>query len=73
MIYSQRSKLFVFDKDVKQWKERGIGEMKLLKHRLTGKSPTRPLQKCPRQRINYVYYLLVKDICLQISAYYLMM
>ncbi|KAJ2943782.1 hypothetical protein O0L34_g8102 [Tuta absoluta] len=34
-IFSARSKLFRFID--KQWKERGIGEMKLLKHKVTGK------------------------------------
>ncbi|KAH3787466.1 hypothetical protein DPMN_165590 [Dreissena polymorpha] len=36
-VYSQRSKLFRFDKDAKQWKEKGIGEMKILKHKGNGK------------------------------------
>ncbi|XP_028175103.1 E3 SUMO-protein ligase RanBP2-like [Ostrinia furnacalis] len=35
VIFSARAKLFRFVD--KQWKERGIGEMKLLKHRVTGK------------------------------------
>lgn len=34
-IFSARAKLFRFVD--KQWKERGIGEMKLLKHKVTGK------------------------------------
>ncbi|XP_050349584.1 E3 SUMO-protein ligase RanBP2-like [Nymphalis io] len=34
-IFSSRAKLFRFTD--KQWKERGIGEMKLLKHNVTGK------------------------------------
>ena len=33
-IYSQRSKLFRFTDG--QWKERGIGDMKILKHNSTG-------------------------------------
>ncbi|WAR22408.1 RBP2-like protein [Mya arenaria] len=36
-VFSQRSKLFRFDKDANQWKEKGIGEMKILKHKSTGK------------------------------------
>lgn len=35
VIFSSRAKLFRFVD--KQWKERGIGEMKLLKHKVTGK------------------------------------
>lgn len=35
VIFSSRAKLFRFVD--KQWKERGIGEMKLLKHKTTGK------------------------------------
>lgn len=34
-IFSSRAKLFRFVE--KQWKERGLGEMKLLKHKITGK------------------------------------
>lgn len=33
-IYSQRSKLFRYTDG--QWKERGIGEMKILRHKQTG-------------------------------------
>jgi hypothetical protein len=35
-IYSQRSKVYKFDADAKQWKERGVGEMKILKHKAQG-------------------------------------
>ncbi|XP_041973959.1 E3 SUMO-protein ligase RanBP2-like [Aricia agestis] len=35
VIFKARAKLFRFTD--KQWKERGIGEMKLLKHKITGK------------------------------------
>ncbi|KAH9634135.1 hypothetical protein HF086_001337 [Spodoptera exigua] len=35
VIFSSRAKLFRFVD--KQWKERGLGEMKLLKHKVTGK------------------------------------
>ncbi|XP_072936249.1 E3 SUMO-protein ligase RanBP2 [Epargyreus clarus] len=35
IIFSSRAKLFRFSD--KQWKERGLGEMKLLKHKITGK------------------------------------
>ncbi|XP_064615661.1 E3 SUMO-protein ligase RanBP2-like [Liolophura sinensis] len=36
VLFCQRSKLFRFDKEAKQWKERGTGEIKILKHRETG-------------------------------------
>ena len=36
MVYNQRTKLFRYDKDTYQWKERGVGNLKLLKHKVTG-------------------------------------
>ncbi|XP_063709073.1 E3 SUMO-protein ligase RanBP2-like [Culicoides brevitarsis] len=36
-LYSHRAKLFRFDADSKEWKERGIGDIKVLKHKVTGK------------------------------------
>ncbi|GLT26852.1 hypothetical protein SLA2020_018930 [Shorea laevis] len=36
-ILDMKSKLYRFDKDGNQWKERGAGTVKLLKHRETGK------------------------------------
>ena len=33
-VYSQRSKLYRYTDN--QWKERGVGEMKILKHNKTG-------------------------------------
>ncbi|XP_061165274.1 E3 SUMO-protein ligase RanBP2-like isoform X2 [Saccostrea echinata] len=38
VLFCQRAKLFRFDADASQWKERGIGEMKILKHRVSNKS-----------------------------------
>ncbi|XP_053407821.1 E3 SUMO-protein ligase RanBP2-like [Mercenaria mercenaria] len=35
--FSHRAKLYRFDKDANQWKEKGVGEMKILKHKETGK------------------------------------
>ena len=35
-IYTQRTKLYRYDKDTAQWKERGVGNLKLLKHKITG-------------------------------------
>ena len=34
--FSYRAKLFRFDKDANQWKEKGLGEMKILRHKETG-------------------------------------
>ena len=36
-VFSQRAKLFRFDKATNQWKEKGIGDMKILKHTETGR------------------------------------
>ena len=37
VLFSHRSKLYRFDGSLKQWKERGIGNIKILKHKKTGK------------------------------------
>ncbi|KAK1270291.1 hypothetical protein QJS04_geneDACA006076 [Acorus gramineus] len=37
VLYDQKAKLYRFDKDGNQWKERGAGTVKLLKHKSTGK------------------------------------
>ncbi|KAL0127950.1 hypothetical protein PUN28_003304 [Cardiocondyla obscurior] len=37
IIYSHRAKLFRFDTAAKEWKERGLGDIKLLCHKETGK------------------------------------
>jgi len=34
-LFGERAKLFRFDPETKQWKDRGIGEMKILKHKVT--------------------------------------
>ncbi|KAJ1898381.1 transcription factor TFIIF complex subunit Tfg3 [Kickxella alabastrina] len=36
-IFKMRSKLFRFDSEGREWKERGTGDVKLLKHKETGK------------------------------------
>ena len=37
VLFSERAKLYRFDADSGQWKERGIGEIKLLRHRSSGR------------------------------------
>lgn len=37
VLYSHRAKLFRFDGETKEWKERGIGDIKVLMHKITGK------------------------------------
>ncbi|XP_066433517.1 E3 SUMO-protein ligase RanBP2-like isoform X2 [Eleutherodactylus coqui] len=37
VLYSQRVKLFRFDAEIGQWKERGVGTMKILKNEVNGK------------------------------------
>jgi len=36
--FKMRAKLFKFDKDSREWKERGTGDVKLLKHKTNGKT-----------------------------------
>ena len=36
-VFAYRAKLFRFDSDANQWKEKGLGEMKILQHKETGK------------------------------------
>ncbi|KAJ2877599.1 transcription factor TFIIF complex subunit Tfg3 [Coemansia aciculifera] len=36
-IFKMRAKLFRFDQEAKEWKERGTGDVKLLKHKENGK------------------------------------
>ncbi|CUS09696.1 unnamed protein product [Tuber aestivum] len=37
-VFKMRAKLFKFDKDSREWKERGTGDVKLLKHTENGKT-----------------------------------
>uniref|UniRef100_A0A8C2FGK5 RanBD1 domain-containing protein n=1 Tax=Cyprinus carpio TaxID=7962 RepID=A0A8C2FGK5_CYPCA len=32
VLFSHRAKLYRYDKDLSQWKERGIGDLKILQH-----------------------------------------
>jgi len=36
--FKMRAKLFKFDKDAREWKERGTGDVRLLKHKANGKT-----------------------------------
>ncbi len=36
--FKMRAKLFKFDRESKEWKERGTGDVKLLKHKENGKT-----------------------------------
>jgi hypothetical protein len=36
--FKMRAKLFKFDRDAREWKERGTGDVRLLKHRENGKT-----------------------------------
>ncbi|RKP10845.1 hypothetical protein THASP1DRAFT_8960, partial [Thamnocephalis sphaerospora] len=37
VVFKMRAKLFRFDKESKEWKERGTGDVRLLKHKESGK------------------------------------
>lgn len=37
-LFKMRAKLFVFKKDAQEWKERGTGDVRLLKHKVNGKT-----------------------------------
>lgn len=37
-VFKMRAKLFKFDRESKEWKERGTGDVRLLKHKENGKT-----------------------------------
>lgn len=37
VLYSQRAKLYRLESASKEWKERGVGDVKILQHKETGK------------------------------------
>jgi Ran-binding protein 1 len=37
-VFKMRAKLFKFDRDSREWKERGTGDVRLLKHKENGKT-----------------------------------
>lgn len=51
-LFCERAKLFRFDKDTKEWKERGIGELKILKNNTT-KKVTKIILFCYLQKRGY--------------------
>ena len=38
VMFKMRAKLFKFDRDSREWKERGTGDVRLLKHKENGKT-----------------------------------
>jgi len=63
VIYSQRAKLYRFDADLKQWKERGLGDFKILKH--TSKNRFRMLLR--REQVHKIAcnHYLTKEMSLK--------
>jgi Ran-binding protein 1 len=37
-VFKMRAKLFKFDRESREWKERGTGDVRLLKHMVSGKT-----------------------------------
>ncbi|KAF2740182.1 Ran-specific GTPase-activating protein 1 [Polyplosphaeria fusca] len=62
-IYKQRAKLFKFDSTSKEWKERGTGDLRLLKHKENGK--TRLVMRRDKTLKVCANHYLVPDMKLQ--------
>lgn len=63
--FKMRAKLFRFDRDAREWKERGTGDVKLLKHKTSGKTRLvmrrdKTLKVCANHfsKLLFAFYLL---------------
>ncbi|KAL5062222.1 hypothetical protein RYX36_023959 [Vicia faba] len=50
-ILDLKAKLYRFDKEGNQWKERGAGTVKFLKHKVTGKMRERKMKRNMRTKL----------------------
>lgn len=62
VLYKVRAKLFRFHADIKEWKERGTGDVKFLKHKISGKTRLlmrrdKTLKICANHLVNPEYEL----------------
>lgn len=60
ILYKQRAKLFRWDRDLCQWKECGVGDLKILFHPL--KKIYRVLMRCEHMLNVYANHTITKDI-----------
>lgn len=65
--FKMRAKLFKFDRDSKEWKERGTGDVRLLKHKDNGKTRLvmrrdKTLKVCANH-----YGMLLRSLCVWLS------
>jgi len=65
-LFKMRAKLFKFVRESSEWKERGTGDVRLLKHRENGKTRLvmrrdKTLKVCAN---HYSMYPLPRDLCL---------
>ena len=64
--FKMRAKLFKFDRESKEWKERGTGDVRLLKHKENGKTRLvmrrdKTLKVCANHYGKYVHSLPLRD------------